>query len=255
MHPSAEPVLSMKRQVRQTRQERIPLRVISNEEGQQNMGPLNDNSEQKVTLDRLLLDHPEVSVGVVFATLSEEGVGIKLPEARVRELLEKPGFVPFRPFGRNRGKEFVQINHENPEDYQHDKALFEEAMRYVFSISADQKELSPQTPMLDGDEEEQCFRSIAALLARENSAITLGKMMSSLALHYQGKVFAFYYRKKIVFRLGRDFQPETFNIQHYRLLAPFKTKPPMVDWFEIASADQHRWEELSRYALQLLREQ
>ena len=127
-------------------------------------------------------------------------------------------------------------------------------MRYVFSISADQKELSPQTPMLDGDEEEQCFRSIAALLARENSAITLGKMMSSLALHYQGKVFAFYYRKKIVFRLGRDFQPETFNIQHYRLLAPFKTKPPMVDWFEIASADQHRWEELSRYALQLLRE-
>ncbi len=42
MHPSAEPVLSMKRQVRQTRQERIPLRVISNEEGQQNMGPLND---------------------------------------------------------------------------------------------------------------------------------------------------------------------------------------------------------------------
>ena len=35
------------------------------------MGPLNDNSEQKVTLDRLLLDHPEVSAGVVFATLSD----------------------------------------------------------------------------------------------------------------------------------------------------------------------------------------
>ncbi len=108
------------------------------------MGPLNDNSEQKVTLDRLLLDHPEVSAGVVFglpcykvngvvfATLYGEGVGIKLPEARVRELLEKPGFVPFRPFGRNRGKEFVQINHENPQDYQQNKALFEEAMRYVF---------------------------------------------------------------------------------------------------------------------------
>ena len=267
IHPFVEPVPSMKRQVRLTRQERIPLRVISNEEGQQNMGPLNDNSEQQVTLDRLLLDYPEVSAsmvfglpcytvnGVVFATLSGEGVGIKLPEARVRELLEKPGFVPFRSFGRNRGKEFIQINHENPEDYQHDKALFEEAMRYVISTSAIQKEPSPQTPMLDGDEEEQRFRSIAALLARENSAITLGKMMSSPALHYQGKVFAFYYGKKMVFRLGRDFQPETFNIQHYRLLAPFKTKPPMVDWFEIASADQHRWEELSRYALQLLREQ
>src|SRR5258706_14568920 len=240
------------------------MRVIINEEGQQDMGRLNDTSEQKVTLDRLLLDHPEVSAGrvfglpcytvngVVFATLYGEGVGIKLPEARVRELLEKPGCVPFRPFGRNRGKEFVQINHENPQDYQQNKALFEEAMRYAFSTSADQKEPSPQTPMLDGDEEEQRFRSIAALFARENSAVTLGKMMSSPALQYQGKVFAFYYGKKMVFRLGRDFQPELFNIQHYSLLAPFKTKSPMVDWFEIPSADQHRWEELSRYALQLL---
>jgi hypothetical protein len=242
--------------------------VSVNEEGQQNMGPLNYNSEQKVTLDRLLLDYPEVSAsvvfglpcykvhGVVFATLYGEGVGIKLPEARVRELLEKPGVVPFRPFGRNRGKEFVQINRDNPQDYQHDKALFEEAMRYAVSTSAaaDQKEPSPQTQMLSGDEEEQRFRSIAVLLASENSAITLGKMMSSPALQYQGKVFAFYYGKKMVFRLGRDFQPEVFNIQHYRLLAPFKTKPPMVDWFEIPSIDQHRWEELSRYALQLLLE-
>src|SRR5258706_3761970 len=115
------------------------MRVISNEEGQQNMGRLNDNSEQKVTLDRLLLDHPEVSAGrvfglpcytvngVVFATLYGEGVGIKLPEARVRELLEKPGRVPFRPFGRNRGKEFVQINHQNPQDYQHDQARSQDA--------------------------------------------------------------------------------------------------------------------------------
>ena len=121
--------------------------------------------------------------------------------------------------------------------------------------NSEQKEPSPQTPMLDRNEEEHCFRSIAALLASENSAITLGKMMSSPALHYQGKAFAFYDGKKMVFRLGRDFQPESINIQHYRVLAPFKTKPPMVDWFEIPSADQHRWEELSRYALQLLREQ
>jgi hypothetical protein len=231
------------------------------------MGSLNYNPEQKVTLDRLLLDHPEVSAGVVFglpcykvngmvfATLYGEGVGIKLPEARVRELLEQPGVVPFRPFGRNRSKEFVQINHENSEDYQHDHSLFEEAMCYVASRSAGQKDPSPQTQVVENDEEEQRFRSIAALLTSENSAITLGKMMSEPALHYQGKVFAFYSGKKMVFRLGRDFQPELFNIEHYRLLAPFKTKPPMVDWFEIPSADQHRWEDLSRYALQLLSEQ
>lgn len=230
------------------------------------MSPLNYNSDQKRALDRLLLAYPEVSAGVVFglpcykvsgvvfATLWREGVGIKLPETRVRELLEKPGCVPFRPFGRSRGKEFVQINHENPEDYQHDRPLFEEAMRYAFSASANQKEPSLQALMPDGDKEEQRFRSIAALLTNENSAITLGKMMSSPALHYQGKVFAFYYDKKMVFRLGRNFQPELFDIRHYSLLAPFKTKPPMVDWFVIPFDDQHRWEEMSRYALGYLTE-
>jgi hypothetical protein len=228
------------------------------------MSSLNYNPDQKGTLDRLLLEYPEVSVGVVFglpcykangvvfATLWGEGVGIKLSETRVRELLEQPGCVPFRPFGRNRGKEFVQINHEDPQDYQHDKPLFEEAMRYAFSTSADQKDPSLQRLPLGEDKEEQRFRSIAALLTSENSAITLGKMMSEPALHYQGKVFAFYYSKKMVFRLGRDFQPESFDIQHYSLLAPFKTKPPMVDWFEIPFDEQHRWEELSRYALGLL---
>ena len=229
------------------------------------MGSLNYDLEQKMMLDRLLLEYPDVSAGVVFglpcykingvvfATLYGEGVGIKLPEARVRELLEQPGFVPFRPFGRNRGKEFVHITHENLEDYRHDKPLFEEAMRYAFSASAHQKEPSLQTQP-GGDKEEQRFRSIAALLAREDSAITLGKMMSEPALQYQGKVFAFYYGKKMVFRLGRDFQPELFDIQHYSVLAPFKTRPPMVDWFEISFADERRWEELSRYALGLLTE-
>src|SRR5258708_34494835 len=105
--------------------------------------------------------------------------------------------------------------------------------------NSEQKEPSPQTPMLDGDEEEQRFRSIAALLARENSAITVGKMMSSPALHYQGKVFAFYDGKKMVFRLGRDFKPETFNIQNSRLLARCKPNQPMVDCSEILSADPH----------------
>lgn len=231
------------------------------------MGSLNYNLEQKGTLDRLLLDLPEVSAGVVFglpcykvngvvfATLYGEGVGIKLPEARVRELLAQPGFVPFRPFGRNRGKEFIQITHENPEDYQHDMPLFEEAMHYAFSASTRQKKTSLQRLSLEEDKEEQRFRSIAALLAHENSAITVGKMMSEPALQYQGKVFAFYYSKKMVFRLGRKFQPELFGIRHSSVLAPFKTKPPMVDWFEIPFDEQHRWEELARYALGLLTEQ
>lgn len=228
------------------------------------MGALNYNPEVQISLDDLLLAYPGVTTGVVFglpcykvhgvvfATLCGEGVGIKLPEARVKELLEQPGFVPFRPFGHNRGKEFVQINHEYPEDYQCDRSLFEESMRSVFPTTADQIDRSEPRAMQAADDEEQRFRSIAAQLARENSAITLGKMMSSPALQYQGKVFAFYYGKQMIFRLGRAFQPEAFHIQQYQVLAPFKTKPPMVDWFEIPFAEQHRWEDLARYALQRL---
>lgn len=149
----------------------------------------------------------------------------------------------------------MQINHEYPEDYQHERSLFEESMRYVFPTTADQPDRSEPIPMRAADEEEQHFRAIAAQLAQENSAITLGKMMSSPALQYQGNVFAFYYGKQMVFRLGREFQPEALHIQQYQVLAPFKTKPPMVDWFEIPFAEQHRWEGLARYALHRLVEQ
>lgn len=39
---------------------------VVKEERQQNMSPLNYSPEQKVMLDRLLLDHPEVSADVIF---------------------------------------------------------------------------------------------------------------------------------------------------------------------------------------------
>lgn len=220
------------------------------------------NSEHKAVLDDLLLAIPGVSAAVVFglpcyrvstgvfATLYDEGIGIKLPPVRVSELLKKPDFVPFQPFGRNRGKEFVQINHDDPEDYRHDLALFEESMRYVLSASSGQKKHSPVTHRQDSDGAERRFRSIAERLIHENTAVALGKMMSSPGIQYQGKVFAFYYAGRMVFKLGRDFQPESLGIRQYSLLAPFKTKPPMIDWFEIPSTEQQRWEALARYALQ-----
>lgn len=220
--------------------------------------------EHKAVLDDLLLALPGVSAGVVFglpcykvstgvfATLYDDGVGIKLPAARVSKLLEQPSFALFQPFGRNRGKEFVQINHDNSDDYRHDLALFEESMDYVLTSSAGQKATLAVTHQVDVNDEEQHFSVIVERLTREHNDITLGKMMSSPAIQYQGKVFAFFYNKKMVFKLGRDFQPESLGIREYSLLAPFKTKPPMVDWFEISATEQQRWEELASYALQQL---
>jgi len=197
--------------------------------------------EYKAVLDSFLLGLPGVTTGIVFglpcykvnntvfATLCGEGVGLKLPEAQVRELLEKPGFVPFQPFGRNRGREFVQINHQDAQDYLHDKELFIESIAYVSSSSADKKdELSRVQPPV-GDDEELFFRSIVEALAKENSGVTFGKMMSSPGIKYRDKVFAFYPKNIMVFKLGRNFKPEVFGIQHYGLLAPFKTRPPMAD--------------------------
>mgnify|MGYP002864013020 CR=1 FL=1 len=225
------------------------------------MTKVNYDAEIKIALDRLLLGVPEVTGGIVFglpcykirgtvfATLYGDGVGIKLPADHVSTLLDKPGFGPFQPFGRNRGKEFVQITRDDPEDYQQDRALFEESIRYVLPASVNQSGNSQRVQVSTAEDAEQRFRSIAALLAAENKDIAPGKMMSSPAIKYRGKVFAFYYGNKMVFRLGRDFRPETFGINQYSILAPFKTKPPMMDWFEIPATSADKWETLARYAL------
>ncbi|MEO7911966.1 MAG: hypothetical protein ABIV47_20165 [Roseiflexaceae bacterium] len=77
------------------------------------------------------------------------------------------------------------------------------------------------------------FQTITEKHATESQSVTIGKMMSSPGIRYNNKVFAFYYRKAMVFRLGWEFDPKTMGIHDYQLLSPFKMKPPLVDWFEI----------------------
>jgi hypothetical protein len=42
--------------------------------------------------------------------------------------------------------------------------------------------------------------------------------------------------------------------QYFQHRNPFKTKPPLVDWFEVPAADMGRWEELARLAMQKMKE-
>lgn len=102
--------------------------------------------------------------------------------------------------------------------------------------------------------EEFLFRSIADKLAREHSQVTSGKMMSSPAITYKGKVFAFYQKQEMIFKLGREFDLAALDITNHRVLAPFKTKPPILDWLIISSNEQQKWEELARHALRQLSE-
>ncbi|MCG8605084.1 hypothetical protein MJD09_08810 [bacterium] len=100
--------------------------------------------------------------------------------------------------------------------------------------------------------EELLFNQIAAKLTAENDSVNLGKMMSSPAVKYGNQVFAFYHKKEMIFKLGKDFDPAAFEIIEYSLLSPFKKKPPMAGWFQIPYTYHHQWEVLARQALSLL---
>ncbi|MDP6908948.1 MAG: hypothetical protein QF371_05545, partial [Flavobacteriales bacterium] len=62
---------------------------------------------------------------------------------------------------------------------------------------------------------EQKFRSIATSLDK-HQGVTLGKMMSSPGIQFNGKNFAFFHREEMVFRLGRDWKPEDAGINDWK---------------------------------------
>ena len=233
------------------------------------MAATNHNPDHKAVIDSMLLDLPGITPakifgqpcykfnGTIFATHYGEGIGIKLPEARVTALLALPDFGKFQPFGRDRGPQFVQISHQDSAMYRQDMALFEESMAYAAATGKSTK-TKPRPPKKNEpkaiEPEEMHFRAIAETLTAEQSAVTWGKMMSSPGIKYGDKFFAFYYNKGVVFRFGRDFAPESVGINNYTHLSPFKTKPPLRDWFCITADDQDRWAELANIAMQRMAE-
>ncbi len=82
-------------------------------------------------------------------------------------------------------------------------------------------------------------------------------MMSSPAVTIKGKVFAFFcdtdFLRGIGVRLGRDHDIAAEGLSEWQLLSPFKTKPPLKDWFVISPADSAQWDRLARAALKAMR--
>ncbi len=80
-------------------------------------------------------------------------------------------------------------------------------------------------------------------------------MMSSPAIHYKNKVFAFFSKKhKMVFKLGKDFPLETLDVELSEF-SPFKTKRALGGWYEANFEDQEHWEDLTYLALNLIQKQ
>lgn len=114
------------------------------------------NPDHKRILDQMLLADPRVWPGrshevragkmfglpayyvgkKLFASLYENGIGIKLPAERAARLLESdPNVEPFMPLGRPKMREWVQITLERSEEFERYLPVFEESIRYVYELS------------------------------------------------------------------------------------------------------------------------
>jgi len=104
----------------------------------------NFNPDHKIILDELLLGRTPLRVGKMFGfpayyagkklciCLYEQGVGVNLPEPSAARLLATDAnVIPFRPLGKPRMREWVQINLTRSENYRQYQAVFEESIRFV----------------------------------------------------------------------------------------------------------------------------
>jgi len=102
--------------------------------------------EIKTVTDELILRLPFAKPGKMFgfpayyagkklcACLYEGGVAVKLPETRVRQLLgTDPHVIEFIPYGKNKMREWIQINPSVPTDLKAYQNVFEESVEFVLS--------------------------------------------------------------------------------------------------------------------------
>lgn len=101
-------------------------------------------SIRKAQIDALLLKLPGVSARKVnsldayfvsdkmFACISGDGIGLRLPVATATELqFSRQNVVPFQPGGKASTREWIQINRAEVADYEQDLALFQASVAFV----------------------------------------------------------------------------------------------------------------------------
>ena len=101
-------------------------------------------SGRKAQLDALLLALPGVSARTIsgldayfvadkmFACISGNGVGLRLPVATATELqFSRDNVVPFQPGGMVSTREWIQIDRAEAAEYQQDLPLFQASAEFV----------------------------------------------------------------------------------------------------------------------------
>ena len=102
------------------------------------------NTSRKAQIDELLLKLPGVSARKInnldayfvsdkmFACISGNGVGLRLPAATATELqFSRDNVMPFQPGGIASTREWIQIDREDAADYVKDLELFQAALEFV----------------------------------------------------------------------------------------------------------------------------
>jgi hypothetical protein len=101
-------------------------------------------SSRKAQIDALLLQYPGVSARKIsgldayfvsdkmFACVSDEGIGLRLPVAMATELQFSCEFIgPFSPGGLTSTREWIQIKRANAADHAKDHDLFQASVEFV----------------------------------------------------------------------------------------------------------------------------
>jgi len=101
-------------------------------------------ADRKAKIDALLLNLPGVSARKIngldayfvsdkmFACLSGDGIGLRLPVATATELhFSRNDVVPFQPGGVSATREWIQINCAEAADYDKHLPLFQASLEFV----------------------------------------------------------------------------------------------------------------------------
>ena len=104
----------------------------------------NAKPSRKTQIDAVLLKLPGVTAKKIggldgyfvndrmFACISGDGVGLRLPVATARELqFSRENVVAFQPRGMTATKEWVQIDRADAAEYEKDLELFQAAIDFV----------------------------------------------------------------------------------------------------------------------------
>ena len=102
------------------------------------------NPGRKAQIDAVLLKLPGVSTTKIngldaymvsdrmFACISGQGVGLRLPVSMARELqFSRDNVVPFQPRGSASTREWIQIDRADAADYEKDIELFKMSLEFV----------------------------------------------------------------------------------------------------------------------------